>query len=190
MQALSLSQVTVWCAARGVQMSTAGYPHYGGVDFRCIEIRIPKEAGKLLAFGYSLLMTGVPEDEEKNFQGGVLWIKDSDLLSETFDRVGHQLLNALRSTALYEVKAVHTPALSFAAGEIVEAQASIIIPMVFQWDAVMVPASGDHVVFISHDEVIQITTRTAALFEDIFARLEEGNWNLKERKVPDYLAGC
>lgn len=187
MQVLSADQATRWCEARGVHVNAPGYPHYAGGDFRCIEVRAPAEGRRLLALGYSLLMTGVREDEEQNFAGCLLWLRDCDLWSETFDRVGHVLLEGLRRRATRAGELYEAPALLFAPGEIADAQAALMLPTLFQWDAVVVPASGDHIAYVSHDEVVQIVTRTTQTFEDVFDRLEEGNWVLKERACPDYL---
>ena len=63
----------------------------------------------------------------------------------------------------------------------------LMLPMLFQWDATVVFASGDLIAYVSHDEIVHIVTRTTQIFEDVFRRFERGEWQLKERACPNYL---
>jgi hypothetical protein len=166
-----------WCRSRGLRLTTAGNVEYEESDYLSIEVKTPVEAIRRLSLAYSLLMAGVPDDDESQYAGGLLRITDFDIWSSTFERVGHRLLTALG----IEIRDTATPTLLFAKGEIVDAQAAAAIPIVFGWDAYLVSALGETLIFISHDGPVQINCRTRVWFEQLFERLETGEWKPSER---------
>jgi len=187
-RALRHSEAAAWCQERGITLRDAGDRltrlSYDGGHPVGIELAVLDKASRILPLGYVLLMTGV--EDERAFPGGLLWLVGWDIWSESFERVGWRLIDRLRgvdepqrSSSLSEA-----PAQLFGPQEIVDAQAFLLEPMLFQWDGYYVPNSGDFFVRLHHDEGILIVPRDRAIFDQLFARFEEGDWNPKESPSP------
>jgi hypothetical protein len=122
-------------------------------------------------------MTGVAEDDEAQFEGAVLWVTDYAIWSPTFERVGLGLLDALAPESKFGSSRI----LLFDRHELVYAQSILTLCLLFEWDAYLVPISGESIAFVSHDGPVQVTARTPGLFERLFARFDE-SWQAREGK--------
>ncbi len=73
-----------------------------------------------------------------------------------------------------------SPGHLFGPGEGPEAQAYVLLAMLFGWDAFVVDESGDYFVFISHDGDATVAGRTAQKAEEVRQRVE--SWRPKDDK--------
>ena len=172
-----------------MQLGPASTPNYGGRDSRCIEVKIPPDAPRMVALSYTLLMTGVFGDEEENFTGEMIWLRDYDFGSQTFDRAGRLMLESVAGLTSDAARLEQYPACWYSPQELAAAHAALLIGCIFQWDMIAIPGSGQHLLSVSHDGVVQVITRTPSIFELVFERLEAGEWDLREKAIPEEFLG-
>jgi len=145
MRTMSDAQAHGWCAERDVhvELGPPGGLRLGDGGESRFRVSVPDEATAVVALAYVIVMTGVESYEEENFKGAMVWMRRWEIWSESIDRVGYSFMGADAPTD-------QTPARLFAAGEFVGAQAALSLPMMFQWDALFVPAMAGFSVEISH----------------------------------------
>jgi hypothetical protein len=135
----------------------------------------------MLALGYVLLASA--GDSEEDFPGGMVWINEWDIWSESFERVGWRTAQGLRGgTGAPSLR--EAPGHLLASEEFVDAQALLLLPMLFQWDSHFVPSTGEFFVYMSHEGPLLIVASDRAVCDRLFARFEEGEWNPRERPAP------
>lgn len=180
MDLLSDEQAIRWCAERGLRAvndlptTRIGFP---GAESHRLRFAVAGSATEVVGLGYALAMTAVPRDDETEFQGGLIWLQDWDIWSETTERVGHLLLDALRKSAKVPESMEASPAHLFGPPEFVEAHTVLALALLFQWDALYVPVVGDYFAFLSHHGHIDVVTRNPKLHSDLLARFERGGFN-------------
>ncbi|MBK7785614.1 MAG: hypothetical protein IPJ57_14110 [Gemmatimonadetes bacterium] len=180
MELLSDEQAIRWCAERGLQpvnelpSTRIGFP--GGESYR-LRLAVAGSATEVVGLGYALAMTAVPGDDETAFQGGLLWLQDWDIWSETTERVGHLLLNSLRQSAQGASPVRTSPAHVFHRSEFIEAHAALAVALLFQWDAFYVPVIGAFYAFLSHHGQIEVVARDKVTYSDLLARFERGGFS-------------
>ena len=69
----------------------------------------------------------------------------------------------------------------FEPNEVFESHAYLLLPMLFGWDAFLIPEAGDYFVFISHDGVAEVVARTAEKAKEPRERVKD--WNPKDDKT-------
>lgn len=166
-----------WCRARGLvaggllpskRLAFAMEPALG---FRT---PLGESAISLMSLDYVLLMSLVPDDDEQRFPGGILWLQEWDIWSETTERVGQLIARRLRGEQGFAWSLQDRPAQVFGVGQITEARAAFAIPLLFQWDAHFVPATGTHCCFSSHDGYLDVYARDSEVLDRLVTRFEVG----------------
>jgi len=178
---LSDQAATAWCEAQnwGFDARSARVADWTGGGDR-IRVTIPDEATTVTALSYVLLMTGVPGYEETALGDTLLWLRRWAIWSESIDRVGHVLLDAVHKGAGNE-DIDSAPALLFTMHEFPEAHACLTLPMLFQWDAVLVSSVGKFAAVISHDGFVDLFWKEQDFASKLFDRFRD--WQ------PELLAG-
>ncbi len=181
MIALTVIEAVEWCRSKGLTATRMGEIRYTADQYRCIEVSAPKDVGRLHALGYSILMASAPADVESDFEGGLIWVTETGVSSPTFSRIGSLIFESLRVANPPAGNLFSRPARLAARGEIVEMQTLLFEAMAQGWDAYVIPAGGQHIVFVSHDDVIRLQAPKASEFEALFGRMEQGGWLVRER---------
>jgi hypothetical protein len=179
---MSRDDAAEWSRSRSIAIGDApdAALSYEGGHPQSFEIEIPRDALRILAFGYILATNGTGDDA--GFRGGLLLMRAWDSWSESFERVGAHVVESLRGASM--VGRAEAPAQSFEVHEIVDANAFLLQPMLFQWDAYRIPTSGDFFVRMSHHSRANVVVRDRALFESLFERFEQGDWDPHECGAP------
>jgi hypothetical protein len=183
MHVLQSAEVGRWSQLRRILADESTLTFADGRDYRCVEIQRPPEAARRLALAYSLLMTGTPADDEEQFDGCLLWLTDYAIWSPTFERIGLRFLESLAAG----IPESGAGARLFGATDFVDAQATLSLCLLFEWDAYLAPNSGEFIAFVSHDGPVHVIARTPAHFESLFRRFDNDSWHGRERKCPDSL---
>lgn len=176
MPLLSDEEASTWCHDRGVltdgpQLSVRlGFPSNTA---KRIRIRLPDDCIATVGLGYVLLLSEIPNYEEKNFRGGLVWLRRWAIWSESIDRVGYALLDGIRATSGHISELDSAPAQLFKDGELVHAHAALSLPMLFQWDAHYVPATGEFIVFVSHEGHADIISGDERVHATMLQRLHD-----------------
>lgn len=177
-------RATEWCLARGFQVADGELPSarlsfQNGADNR-LRIEVSAKDLRPVELAYSLLMAGVKDYEQQNFSGALLWLQDWDIRSETTERVGQELLKCLRGSNPLAGDLSGAPAQLFGGSELVTAQAALTLPILFQWDAYLVPESAGFAAFVSNDRYVDVRAATPGLAEQLVELFESGRWRPKQ----------
>lgn len=153
MKLITKQDALKWCNERGIAIREDS-PHSSRLRFDCgmraVRVGVDGSAVNIFNLAYVLLMTGVPDDDEDRFEGALVWLRDWDIWSEGIEHVGHLLLAGIRGSGLGSPSVLEAPAHVFGPDEFVAAKATLVLPMLFQWDALLAPVHGRFVACLSH----------------------------------------
>jgi hypothetical protein len=173
---VSKTQAAEWCLERGLagegSLPATRITFRDGFEQR-IRIPVSGSPGEIVTMAYVLLMSDVPDDDERQFAGGLLWLQDWDIWSETTERVGLLLLRGSRCHAKPDYAIKDRPAELFDGSEFPAAQAALALPLMFQWDAYFVPLSGSYFVYSSHHGHVDVVVQDGAQQQAFLRRFEE-----------------
>jgi hypothetical protein len=174
MKRLNFEDAARWCSSKGIP----GFPSSLADSDPPSRFTIPlhREFPKVLALGYTIIMTGLSEDSEGAFEGGLLWFREWGIWSETSDRVGWHIVSRLCGRdAQFDLG--KTPGLLFDQSELVAVHATLVQPMAFGWDADWASQSGRFLLSISHERIITAAGVDPGETNEFFARFKHGGWN-------------
>ncbi len=176
MNLMSDAQAVSWCDDHGLM--TDGAVASSRIRFRHspstrIRIQLPSDAAATVGLAYTLMMTSVGEYEERNFAGALIWLQRWEIWSEQIDRAGYVLLDGIRAASGRSIEMGSAPAHLFASNEFASAHACLALPMLFQWDAYLVPPGGDFLAFVSHERHIDLVTRDPQNHAALLRRFRE-----------------
>lgn len=182
---LSKEQAKAWCEERGVHADTGSRRialRYAAVEAACLQASLALEPGRLIAMAHGLLLQDLAEPDTQDFAGALVWFREWDIWNEASEAAGARVLDLVRrGLAGGDVPLLHEgPAHLFTPQEFVDAHALLAIPLMFQWDVYVVPASARCLALVSHDEYVRITARTAAIRSRIAERFRAANWAPEE----------
>jgi hypothetical protein len=160
-------------------MTPSSLISFADPSWRHIHIPVQRDSVRAVQLATALLMTDIEDDDENQFDGGLVWLADWAIWSEATERVGHRLLQALRGSAAPALR--DSPAHVLSGTGSVDAQALLALPILFQWDAYFIPTTCRFVVFVSHDEFVKLVPRDDASFDNLMGRFESGGWMPQER---------
>jgi hypothetical protein len=172
----------MWCEDHGIRVDIKGKLvslHYPANEQRCLQLAITDGAPALVAMAHGALLQDLVDPDPQDFAGALIWLRDWDIWSESFERTGIRMLETLRrqATGVESSSIRDTPAHVFGPQEFADAHALLMIPFMFQWDAYVVPASGRCFVFVSHHAHVRITAATEAINSRIAERFGSDGWS-------------
>jgi hypothetical protein len=185
MVALDDGGVAEWCQKRGIQVS----PGIPGTELRfhganhCFSVPVLESGARCVALAYMLLMASVRLDESE-FQGCLLWFREWEIWSPELDRAGHTVLRWLRLAGREPISWHDAPGELFGPDEVGEAHAALVQPLIFDWDAYLVPSSGEYFVFSYHHEHLFVVSPTKSKLDEIGRSLQGGGWAPEEEQWP------
>jgi hypothetical protein len=139
-------------------------------NVREIRIGIPRVATEVLSMAYALLTVGLVDDDEVNFRGSLVWLRQWEIWSESIDRIGHILLQGLYMQSGDDTHFETRPGFVFAADEFAKSHAALAVAMLFQWDAIVFPVHPDFHAHISHDGYMDVEPATSVAREALLQR--------------------
>lgn len=176
MQLLSDEDAQAWCTVRGAAVESLGSGPPSFIDGMTSRMRvaIPNEATAAVGLAYVLVMAGVPDHAEAQFQGALLWLRRWHLWSESIDRVGELLLVGANEEIPGIDTLEATPGLAFPRGAFARVHASLCVPMLFQWDAWYCPNGGHLFATLSHHGQLDIFASRVVIRQEMqrFAQWE------------------
>lgn len=179
MKLLSGEEALAWARSAGLGASSlwsAGGSGPAGAGEWRFRIQVPAEAIAIVALGYTIAITGVPEYDEGRFEGALLWLQQWEIWSESIDRTGYALMDGVRKlSGQVADEPDFASAQVFGPGEFYWACASLCVPMMFQWDARFVELRGRHAVIVSHEGFLDFITWAESTHEELLIRFQQ--WN-------------
>ena len=72
------------------------------------------------------------------------------------------------------------PGHTFGSEELFEMHSYFVVPLLFGWDAFLVPEGKDYFLFVSHDGVVGVVSRSRETHDELYKRV--GHWKPKEEE--------
>jgi hypothetical protein len=187
MQLLSDQEATRWCAARSLETVHAGRRarYLGFVEQHSSIVIDPGVKGmRTIGLARLLLIAGSTSQDDANFRGGLLWLRDWEIGSPELEAVGWEVLRLLRGRCQEPTELAATPAQGFSQSELLDAHLALAQPLMFGWDAYWVPEDASFFAFIHHHDVVHVVARERHLLESMGRRLSEGQWKSQSGPWP------
>ena len=179
MKLLTLDECASWCADVGLRVTRAAKPVFSADAPACFSILFPERGRERGSLAVAML-----NDDVENpipFTQALLWTHLWEIGSEELDQMGVAALEGMRGRPL----ATH-PGLLFEPMECSAAQTSWAVTMIFEFDASLVLASGDFILYASHDSQLYVTCRSADLRDGI-AREYAEFWPVRVGDCPVHM---
>lgn len=127
---------------------------------------------------FRILLQDLKNSDPIYFAGALVWIRSWGFWNEDSENLGEKLITSLRRDGVGPgvPSLADAPIHLFAKDELVSAHAAVSIAMLFQWDALVVPESGDFIAHISHHLNCQIEARSNAIASEIEDRFTSVGW--------------
>lgn len=172
MRALRPQEASAWCIERAVSVRSHSRPclSFGRQEHYCAQMLLPHDAPRLVSLGQAMLTTFIGDDDRRKFDGSMLWITRWDIWSESIEQVGYSLVENTRRANLVTSALADAPATLFEPDEELAARVALVLPLVFQWDAYVIPSSGRHFFFSSHDGVLYAVVRNRLDLKQMISR--------------------
>jgi hypothetical protein len=184
-QLLTADEAARWCSQRGIVASKTGALFslsHSIPEHHRFRAAIDVAPPQLLAMAHSILLQDLAQPAEDDFAGALVWLRDWNIWSETFEKAGLRLADLTRGAfADTSQPLAEAPAQLFGPQEFVAAQITTTLPFLFQWDAYIVPESGRCFILVSHDGHLVFSANNEAILTRTYRRFEAVNW----RPEPD-----
>jgi hypothetical protein len=153
------------------------YFYYDLKNPNCFCVEPTGKAQGLIALGECL----IPTRKESQFQGGAVWMKDWGIWNEHSERIGSTILTQMRLASPARRPLIRARTMLFDSSELYGLHPYFVLPLLFGWDAFVVPAGKEYFVFVSHYDLICVVSRTRQMCEQVFARIKK--WMPKKDKT-------
>lgn len=156
---LSSKQAAAWLTEQGFTLSDGERP--APVGSSGSRLSLDRRPSTLVALSDRILPVGWPDQAER---ACLVWIQQRGVWADYSEQVGLVMWTKLVS--------VTTDAVLFPAAHGLLAQAAMLCPIVFGWDALIVPDGARWCLMVNHDGTAVICAEDAGLRTDIQTRLD------------------
>ena len=178
MRLVSKTDCLNWCRQRGIGISEYDHLYYERAPIHSLVFDLPSRGLEVIGLS-NVLSTNL---EGEGYSGSLLWLKAWGIWSEDYEEVGLRLFERLISGPEGQATLPDSPGQLFDKNESTDQRAALTVPMLFQWDAYLVPDHGRYVVFVSHDEYVDVVAKTAVELDRLFGELHA--WNPTKKASP------
>ncbi len=178
MKLLSKPGCLDWCRQREISISEYDHLYYERAPIHSLVFDLPSRGLEII--GLSNVLSRNLEGD--NYPGALVWLRAYGMWSEDNEEAGVRLLSRLLSDPQGSARFPDTRGQVFDTTEVVDQRVALIVPMLFQWDAYLVPDHGRYVVFVSHDEYVDVVAKTADELDRLFQELHA--WNPTKKASP------
>jgi hypothetical protein len=134
----------------------------------CFELDLPTKIYRVSNFVNYVM----PHIEGTLSCRSLLWFTDWGMWNEVHERAGKFILEQMRAAYGERNPLIEKPGQLFEMSEAIALQSFLILPVLFSWDAYLVPENGEYFVFNSHDEYVRVVSRTQRTHEKLFEDLQ------------------
>lgn len=173
MRFLTDEEAREWCGTQGLKTSSKRFLYYGGGS-RCFSVGLEERPARVIALADYL----VPTWADVPFRGALLWIRETGIWGEFSERTAAAIFRQMRLAAGEARALEERPGHLFSAGEIFEMHSYLVVPTLFGWDAFLVPQGEGYFLFVSHDGVVGVVTRTQEIYQQLYERVAD--WSPRE----------
>jgi hypothetical protein len=177
MKCLTTEEVKAWCDAHGLEVATNRYLNHRECESSHSFTIVP-EGKPYQVVGMAALL--VPPWEGVPFEGALLWIRERGIWSDFSENTADMIVKQMRLAVGIREPLETSPGHLFGPDEVYEMYSFLTVPVVFGWDAFLIPESMDYFVFFSHDEYVRVECRTEEIYKKLLRLVKE--WNPREVK--------
>lgn len=159
MTTLTHEDVLQWCTERHLLFDRWQFLHFGPGQ-NVLELPFPSVAHKAPPFAN--LLYGLLE-EFSPFQSLLFWVKKTGIFSDRWDDIGLRQLELERIAHGEKRSLFDSPGHLFHPEEELDVIGMSVLPMLYGWDAYLIPDSARLFAYISHDEYLQVGFQDPAL---------------------------
>ncbi len=174
MRSLTEGEIGRWCETRGLRITADGYLRYEPESWHCFDVGLEGKASAVVGLAGFL----TPSWEDAPSGGALFWVVERGIWGDLSETMGATLMEKMRRADGEMGPLERSPGHLFGPSEEPEAEAYVLLPLLFWWDAFLVAESGDYFVFISHDGEAVVVGRTAEKAEEVRQRVE--GWSPKD----------
>jgi hypothetical protein len=175
MRFLTTEEVRLWCGAHGLRVTPNRFLDYDAENIYCFSVGLEDKPSRVIGLANYL----VPTWGEIAFEGGLLWIRER-VWGEYSEKIGTLIIEQMR-LGKGETEPLETrPGHAFGSEELFEMHSYFAVPLLFGWDAFLIPEGKDYFLFVSHDGVVGVVSRTQETHDELYKRV--GHWRPKEEE--------
>lgn len=174
MKALTTQEAKNWCEAHEIKVTGQRFLHYEAPGRHCLAVTLDEKPSRIIALANYLL----PTWKDAPFQGALLWFKEWGIWDDYTETTGLRIVNEMRRGLGEERQLIEAPALFFEPSELALAHSFFLLPLLFGWDAFLVPKGKDYFVFVSHDEVACVVAKNSEAYHELYEQVQD--WKPKE----------
>jgi hypothetical protein len=167
MRFLTTEEAKVWCEAHGLQVTANRHLKYDIANQHSFSIGLEDKPSRVIALADYL----VPTWKDVSFSGALLWIRERGIWGDYSENTGAMIVRQMRlgrgETGPLDLK----PGYLFGAEELIELHAYFLIPLLFGWDAYLIPDGAEYFLSVSHDGVVEAVGRTPQAIEQLRQRV-------------------
>lgn len=176
MRFLTVEEVQKWCNAHGLRVSADRFLYYDDESKYCFSIGLEHKSSRVIALADYL----VPTWKDESFEGALLWIRQRGIWGEFSENTGAMIVQQMRLGKGETKSLQERPGHLFSSQELFEMHSYLVIPMLFAWDAFLIPEGKDYFLFVSHDGVVGVVSRTQLTSEQLYQRVLD--WSPREAR--------
>jgi hypothetical protein len=173
---LTTEELLVWCESHGLKVSADRYLRYASENLYCFSIRLEDKASRVIALADYL----VPTWKDVPFEGALLWIRERGVWGDFSENTGAAIVEQMRVAKGATEPLERRPGHLFGSEEVFEMHSYFVIPLLFGWDAFLIPKGKDYFLFVSHDGVVGVVSGTQETHAALYQRVR--NWGPREDK--------
>lgn len=171
MRFVTTEEARAWCVSRGLKVTADRYVYYDLEESHCFTIGLEEKPSRVIALADYL----VPTWREVPFEGAILWIRERGVWGDHSEKSGAMTIQKMRRADGESEPLESRPGHVFGPEELFEMHSYFLIPLLFGWDAFLIPENKDYFLFVSHDGVVEVVSRTAENSEEV--RLRVLDWS-------------
>jgi hypothetical protein len=173
MEFFTEGEVRGWCASRGLEINGSRFLKYDSEKLHCFSISLEEKAMRVIVLADYL----VPTWPDVPFTGALLWIRERGIGLDFSENASAMMFQQMRLAKGESKPLEEIPGQLFAANELVEFHSYFILSLLFGWDAFVVPEGNDYFIFVSHDGIVEVVSRSTQTLEELQQRVSD--WNPK-----------
>jgi len=167
-----------WCTDRQLVLDRRQFVHFGSGKI-VLELPFPNLAHR--APPLANLLYGLLE-EFSPFQSLLFWVKETGIFSDRWDEIGLRQLELDRIALGEKRNLSESPGHLFRSKEALDVIGVSVLPMLYGWDAYLIPDSAGLFAYISHDEYVQVGFQDPALEPVLMGQYKHWNPHIRTGK--------
>lgn len=167
MNFLTKLEVEGWLSANGLVANREGFVRYKSGQLHSFTVSIEDKPSRVIALADYL----VPTWQDETFDGAVFWIRERWVGSDFSEGVGNSILTSIRVACGETSSPTERPGCLFDSTELSRMHSYFCLPLLFAWDAFLVPVGKGYFVFVSHDGVVEVVSETKEVLNVVRERV-------------------